>query len=81
LIFHTPRLYCIRQKKYPPSPRPSPGKGKGLYPLTSTLAINGRESFPLTLTLFLAGEREIKESGFHRERKIKVMGLLRAVFR
>jgi hypothetical protein len=47
----------------------------------SILFRDGKESFPLTLALSLAGEREIKELGFHRERKIEVKSLLRAVFR
>jgi hypothetical protein len=52
-----------------------------LFTLTSILSREGKVSFPLTLALSLVGEREIKELGFHRERKIEVTGLLRAVFR
>jgi hypothetical protein len=48
---------------------------------TLTPTREGKVSFPLTLALSLVGEREIKELGFHRERKIEVTGLLRAVFR
>jgi hypothetical protein len=59
----------------------SPGKGKRSFTLTSILSRDGKGSFPLTLALSLVGEREIKELGFHRERKIEVTGLLRAVFR
>ena len=55
-------------------------KRKGIIHPHLNPLINGRDSFPSPWPS-PSREREIKELDFHRERKIEVMGLLRAVFR